>query len=70
MSLPVEQLGAACFSENANLFGNPKTQPEKYNLYTGLRAMSQTIESLTQTVHKLERQLNSVNQKLDVLSQK
>ena len=67
MSVPIEKLGAACFSENINLFVNRQTQPEQYNLYTGLRAMAETIESLTQAVHKIERQLNSINHKLENL---
>ena len=67
--IPTEKLGAACFSENVNLFGDPKTQPEKYNLYRGLTALSETVEALYHAVHNIERQLNSINQKLDRLSQ-
>jgi hypothetical protein len=61
----IEKLGAACFSENLTLFGDLQTQTEKCNLYRGLRAMSETIESLTQAVHKIEMQLNSLNKKID-----
>jgi hypothetical protein len=64
----IEKLGAACFSENLTLFGDPQTQTEKCNLYRGLRAMSETIGPLTQAVHKIEMQLNSMNQKLDNFS--
>jgi len=63
-----EKLGEACFSENLNLFVNAQTNPEKYNLYKGLQAMSKTIESLVIHVQTLEMQLNEVNHKLDKLS--
>ncbi|MBA4391737.1 MAG: hypothetical protein C0399_12490 [Syntrophus sp. (in: bacteria)] len=68
--IPTEKLGEACFSENLNLFANLKTEPEKYNLYKGLQAMSQTIEVLSLHVHKLEMRLDSMNQKLDEISWK
>ncbi len=65
-----QKLGAECFLENINLFANPKTEPEKYNLYMGLKAMSDTMESLLHYVHKLEKQLDLANQKLDDLSRR
>jgi len=68
--IPKEKLAAACFAENAQLFGNAKTQAEKYNLYTGLRAMAETIESLSLHAHTLERQLNSMEKKLSELSRR
>ena len=68
--IPTEKLGVACFSENVNLFGDPKTQPEKYNLYRGLTALSETVESLLLHVHRLEMQLAEANQKLDILSRR
>lgn len=65
MNIPTEKLGASCFSENIQLFANPKTEPEKYNLYNGLKGMAETIESLHHHVYKLEKQLDLVNRKLD-----
>lgn len=65
--VPTEKLGAACFSENVNLFGDPRTQPEKYNLYRGLTALSETVESLVHHVHRLEMELTEANRKLDNL---
>jgi len=67
MSVPIEKLGAACFLENLGLYVNRQTEPEKYNLYNGLRAMAEAIESLTQVVYKIEKQLNSLNHKLENL---
>ena len=66
--IPTEKLGAACFSENIKLFANAQTQPEKYNLYRGLTAMSEVLENLVHHVHKLEMQLAEANRKLDNLS--
>lgn len=66
--IPTEKLGAACFLENVNLFGDPKTQPEKYNLYKGLQAMAETMEVLLHLVHKLEMQLDETNRKIDKIS--
>jgi len=66
--IPTEKLGAACFLENKRLFSNHETQAEKYNLYTGLAAMAETVEALLQNVHTLEARLNSIAQKIDVLS--
>ena len=33
------------FNENLRQFGNPQTNPEKYNLYTGLSNLTQAIEN-------------------------
>ena len=68
MSVPTEKLGAACFLENRQLFANPQTDPEKYNLYNGLQGLSETVESLNHAVHNIERQLDLMNRKLDNLS--
>lgn len=70
MNIPIEKLGAACFSENLQLFANHQTNPEKYNHYNGLRGLSETVEALYHAVHNIERQLNSINQKLEILSRK
>ena len=39
-------------------------QPEQYNLYNGLRAMSAVLVSLAQVVDNVERQCNSITQQL------
>ena len=61
----IEKLGAACFLENLQLFANPQTEKEKYNLYNGLRGLSETVENLVHAVHNIEMQLNSLNKKID-----
>lgn len=47
-----------CFSENLRLFGNAKTEPEKYNLYNGLRNLASAIKQLEQKVEDIENKLN------------
>lgn len=51
-----------CFLENRDLFGNSKTQPEKYNLYNGLAnladaviALERKIKNIEDDVHKIKR---------------
>ena len=58
------KFGSACFLENLRLFANPKTEPEKYNLYNGLRGKADDLETLSLSVHKLEMLLNSIHHQL------
>lgn len=58
------KIGEECFLENIRLFGNQQTEPEQFNLYNGLRAMSATLVSLAQVVDNVERQCNSIAQQL------
>ena len=44
-----------CFYENMEVFGDPKTQPEKYNLYRGLDSLAKAIET---DMAEIKRQLN------------
>ncbi len=68
--IPTEKLGAACFLENLQLYVNQQTDPEKFNLYNGLRGMSETIEHLNGRVQELETLLSSINRKIDNLPQR
>lgn len=61
---PNNAVGEACFLENIRLFGNQQTEPEQYNLYNGLRAMSAVLVSLAQVIDNVERQCNSITQQL------
>ena len=45
-----------CFSENLRLFGPPRAEPEKYNLYQGLANLAQAIDHIEQAVKRLESQ--------------
>ncbi len=45
------------FNENLRLFGNPETEPEKYNLYAGLQNLAIGLSSLENKVEALKNQL-------------
>jgi hypothetical protein len=64
------KIGEACFSENVRLFGNQQTEPEQFNLYNGLRVMSETLASLAQVVDNIERQCNMMSQQLRQIDRK
>jgi hypothetical protein len=59
-----------CFSENVRLFGNQQTEPEQFNLYNGLRVMSETLVSLSHVVDNVERQCNMMSQQLRQIDRK
>jgi hypothetical protein len=50
-----------CFGENIQLFAPAKTQPEKFNLYQGLRALAEAIESLESRIAQIEKTLQVIN---------
>ncbi|MBN2188238.1 MAG: hypothetical protein JW699_02195 [Chitinispirillaceae bacterium] len=64
------KVGGECFSENVRLFGNQQTEPEQFNLYNGLRVMSETLVSLAQVVDNVERQCNMISQQLRQIDRK
>jgi hypothetical protein len=45
------------FVENLNAFADPKTQPEKYNLYLGLIYMVAAVEQIQQDLEQIKEQL-------------
>ena len=45
------------FKENASLFGNPRTDPEKYNLYNGLTNIADGLNSLEGELQEVKRLL-------------
>ena len=49
-----------CFRENRNLFGDTKTQSEKFNLYNGLYALADAIEDLERKINALEHLVRSL----------
>lgn len=50
----------ACFQENLRLFGNAQTQPEKFNLYSGLQHLAIAVEQVNTRLDKIESQLKRV----------
>jgi len=47
-----------CFDENIKLYGNPITDPEKYNLYNGLASLSEAISELQNQIGILQNMIN------------
>ena len=58
-------LAAKCFNENRNLFGNPQTAPEKFNLYNGLENMAVMVQELILKIDRLEREVSSLRNDLN-----
>jgi hypothetical protein len=50
-----------CFKENIQLFANPKTEPEKYNLYNGLMALADKIDEIESLLKKVNRILTEID---------
>lgn len=48
------------FEENLNLFADPQTNPEKYNLYMGLLNMVRGIESLEREVDQVKEEVHRI----------
>ena len=49
-----------CFSENLQLFGDPQSNPEKYNLYNGLANLAEGIGELENEIDRLKREINQI----------
>jgi len=45
------------FEENIQLFSNPQTNPENFNLYNGLRNLAIGLEELEQRISRIEEAL-------------
>jgi hypothetical protein len=56
--------GKAFFTENKNLFSDPKTAPEKFNLYNGLLSMSLIINDISSKLDKIHQELEDLKNKL------
>lgn len=46
------------FAENVRLFGNAKSNPEKYNLYMGLANLAKAIRNLEYDLDELKRRVS------------
>jgi hypothetical protein len=47
-----------CFDENITMFGNANSQPEKYNLYNGLRNLAQAVGDMQSEIHRLKQEVD------------
>ena len=61
---PREKLGAACFGENVKRFGDFQKDPERYDLYRGLAAMSEVLEQVLEGQARLEREIADLRRKI------
>jgi hypothetical protein len=43
------------FDENKQLFGNPKSQPEKFNLYGGLSNLVEALQNIENDLYEVKR---------------
>lgn len=48
------------FQENLNLFSNPKTEPEKFNLYAGLQNLVIGLENLEDEINQMKNRIASI----------
>jgi len=61
------QTARKCFSENLKLLAHPETEPEKYNLYSGLTALAQAIAALETRIAQVEDTLSVLNRNINML---
>ena len=52
------------FLENLRGFGDPLTQPEKYNLYNGLVNLAAALENLELKLSGIEQQIRQLGAKV------
>jgi hypothetical protein len=43
------------FAENIQLFGNPNSQPEKFNLYGGLSNLAEALQNIENDLYEIKR---------------
>lgn len=56
-----------CFLENITLFGDAKTNPEKFNLYNGLVNLCTAIQRLGNDVHNMEQDIKRIKQSVEYI---
>jgi len=49
-----------CLDENIRLYGNPRVDQEKYNLYNGLSEMARAIQRLDNEVEVIKNTVNGI----------
>ena len=54
-----------CFKENMRLCADPDKEPEKYNLYSGLVSLADSIEELHKTVNDIKSSLHVLGAALE-----
>ncbi len=51
------------FQENRRFFGNPSTEPEKYNLYAGLENLTVGLQDINDKLERIEHLLKIIASK-------
>ena len=59
------EIAKKCFEENLLLFGDAKSEPEKYNLYKGLAHLANAIEDLQRASETLAQNQASINNNIN-----
>jgi hypothetical protein len=54
------QTATNCFNENIRLFGDARSEPEKFNLYNGLSNMAQAIAQLAREVDAIKQTVDRI----------
>ncbi len=49
-----------CFDENRVMFGDPRVQPEKFNLYNGLASLAEAVGELQNQVQQLRQEVHQL----------
>lgn len=52
------------FAENLQLFGDPHSEPEKYNLYSGMLNIAKGLNDMEHRLSQLEREVMTLRQAL------
>ena len=53
-----------CFNENIQLFGNSRTESEKYNLYRGLGELAGAIKRLEYQISLIKGTVDAIDRKI------
>jgi hypothetical protein len=62
------RLAAQCFEENLADYVKPQTDGERYNLYNGLRALAEAVDSVDRRIQNVDAKLDLIIQKIDRFS--
>lgn len=60
----INDAGASCFTENRNLFSDPRSTPEKFNLYNGLLLLAQAVTDLSSQIDQMNSEMQDLQYKL------
>lgn len=60
MSLTKLNAARNCIVENLNMFSDPNTQPERYNLYTALLNIIDSLKDIEDSMEDIGRETRSI----------